>query len=281
MERMRHLFMFSSDMPVADTIGSRRHLETRRKQRLRQPRATVASPVVFLTLLAVAAAGGAEVRAQEFATRATIWDLRLGMDVRSVPALNYQDYACGSNGGPAALPLGSFADFRECRTELSGLYEVQFRYDDEAEFVARAYEAEALIERFEGTRPFGHPAIVSALIDDQGVLRGLRIVTDNRVGDEQRMAAFTFAHAYRARFGEDGWRCEEGEPNEIKRPVGEAFEDSRCIKQTEEATLVVESHFYRRPGQFAIDPVSGRPTSGEFTSSARFEMYERQYGPAE
>lgn len=233
-------------------------------------------------LLALAALTAPSVAAaQNFGERAEIWDLELGMDITTVPRLDYQDYACGTNGGPAALPLASFADFAQCRAEANGLHEVQFRYDDEAEYLARAYEAEALIERFQGTRPFGHPAIVSALIDDEGFMRGLRVVTDNRVSDDRRMAAYTFAHAYRVRFGEEGWECVEQPPDERRRPVGDGFADSRCTKRTDELSLVVEAHFYRRPGQFAIDPVSGRLTSGEFESSARLEIYQLPYAPPE
>lgn len=278
-DRMRRLFMVSSQSPTIENAFLRLSRQTRRKDGYRQVGAKAIAFAVLLGAHALLGVGVTMSVAQDIAPRAEIWDLSLGMDIRSVPRLDYQDYACGSNGGPAGLPLVSFADFRSCRPEPDGLYEVQFRYDDEAEFVARAYEAQALIERFEGTRPFGHPSVISALIDAEGILRGLRVVTDDRVSDDQRMGAFAFSRVYRIRFGEEGFDCIEGEPSETKMPVGNAFADARCIKHTEEMTIVVVSEFYRRPGQFAIDPVSGRLTSGEFTSSARLEMYQRGFGP--
>jgi hypothetical protein len=216
---------------------------------------------------------------QSLADRPDIWDLELGTDITRIPRLSYQDYACGTDGGPPAKQLRSFAEFRECEPEENGLREVQFRYDDELEYIARAYEAQAWIERLEGTKPFGAPSVVSALIDDNGVLQGIRIVTDDRVPDAQRAAAYTYRYQYMNRFGLDGWQCSDSAPDVDRRPVGDAFMDQRCVKQVDDLNLTVEAQYYRRPGQFTIDPVTQRITEGEFVSSARLEIYRAPWWP--
>ena len=216
----------------------------------------------------------------QFDDRPDIWDLELGTDAAAIPRLNDQDYACGTNGGPPATPLNSFADFGRCTPEPDGLREVQFRYDDEQEFVARAYEVAAWIERLSGTRPFGAPSIISALFDPEGVLRGLRIVTDNRVSDEQRAAANTYRYQFKNRYGLDGWECVETPPDQTRQPVGDTFVDERCAKSVDGLNVLVAARYYRRPGERTIDPVNGRVTIGLFESSARLEVYQGPYLPA-
>src|SRR5438874_2336717 len=67
-----------------------------------------------------------------------IWDVQLGAPVGELPEEEFVDPACGTNGGPPGLPIGTFEQFEKCRAEASGLREVWFRYDDEFEFIARA-----------------------------------------------------------------------------------------------------------------------------------------------
>src|SRR5204862_3702459 len=92
----------------------------------------------------------------------------------------FQNFACGSNGGPPRAQLSGWADFARCRAEASGLHEVYFEYDDELEYIARARDLDREITRFAGTTETGFPVIVSALFDDNGILRAIRIVTDSR-----------------------------------------------------------------------------------------------------
>ena len=44
--------------------------------------------------------------AQERPTRVEVWDLKLGSAVEALPH-GFAEYACGSNGGPPGVPLGS------------------------------------------------------------------------------------------------------------------------------------------------------------------------------
>src|SRR5947209_98368 len=50
-----------------------------------------------------------------------IWDVQLGGPVGDLPEEEFVDPACGSNGGPPGLRIGSFEQFERCRAEASGL----------------------------------------------------------------------------------------------------------------------------------------------------------------
>jgi hypothetical protein len=105
-------------------------------------------------------------------TRLEVWDLQLGTQLEALPD-EFVDYACGTNGGPPATPLNGWRDIRRCRPEASGLREIYFRYDDELEYWAKANNLLGQMEQYAGTKTYGFPFTVSALIDDDGVLRGV------------------------------------------------------------------------------------------------------------
>src|SRR6266700_6589056 len=117
--------------------------------------------------------------ADERPTRREVWDIQLGAKLADLPD-DFIDYACGTNGGPPSTPLAGWKDFRRCRPEASGLREVYFRYDDELEYWAKANNLAAQMEQYVGTKTYGFPINVSALIGDDSVVRGIRIVTDPR-----------------------------------------------------------------------------------------------------
>ena len=67
--------------------------------------------------------------------------LSLGMQAATMSTDGFDDFACGSNGGPPRAPLSGWADFRTCRPEPSGLREVYVRFDEQ-----QAYQAKALAD---------------------------------------------------------------------------------------------------------------------------------------
>ena len=108
-------------------------------------------------LIGIAEAFGA---AAERPRRLEIWDLQLGTPVDGFPD-EFIDLACGTNGGPPALPLSGWNEFRRCRAEPSGLREVYFRYDDELEYWAKANDLTAQMEQYSGTKTYGFSIVVS------------------------------------------------------------------------------------------------------------------------
>ena len=207
--------------------------------------------------------------AQDRPRRLEIWDVELGTAVGQLPD-EFVDYACGTNGGPPGRALDRWRDFRLCRMEVSGLREVYFRYDDELEYWARANNLLPQMEQYSGTKTYGFPIIASVLISDEGVVSGIRIVSDPR---EARDEAYLLRNFLTSRFGQDGWDCEDLAPAPGETAVAGIFVKQRCRKLIDaQTTAFLSSHHLRKPGQSRFDPQSGKETKGQFESVVRFEL---------
>src|SRR5215471_9400933 len=161
--------------------------------------------------------------------RATIWDLKIGAPIAAQPpASEFRAFACGSNGGPPRAPLAGWADFKRCPAEPDGLREVYFEYDDELEYIARAHDNDREISRWAGTHEVTFPVITSALFDEAGVLKGIRMVTDARpehrnditeADRKKREEAYTLGAVMASRFNIDAARdCQAMPPGEGETP---------------------------------------------------------------
>ena len=227
--------------------------------------------IAAVLLLALAASAAA----QGLPKRLEVWDLKLGTPAQKLPD-EFVDYACGTNGGPPSLPLAGFAEFRRCRAEASGLREIYFRYDDELEYWAKANNLEDQMEQYAGTKTYGFPVVVSALIDDAGILRGIRIVSDPRDASQNRDEAYLLRNFLNARFGREDWQCRDLPLDQGETPVDGVFVKQDCHKAVDAATTAtLQTRYLRKSGQARIDPHSGRETEGQFESSARFELVQR------
>jgi hypothetical protein len=156
------------------------------------------------------------------------------------------------------------------------LREVYFRYDDELEYWAKANDLIAQMEQYSGTKTYGFPIVVSALIDAEGIVRGIRIVSDPR-GDSatNRDEAYLLRNFLNARLGRESWECEDTPLADGETPVGGIFVKQRCKKQIDERTsATLATRYLRKPGQSQYDPISGRETTGQFESNVRFELVQ-------
>jgi hypothetical protein len=231
-----------------------------------------AGPVAAL-LAAVAAALAAPA---ERPTRLEVWDLQSGTPVEQLPDA-FVDYACGTGGGPPSLPLEGWRDFRRCRAEPNGLREVYFRYDDELEYWARANNLAAQMEQYAGTKTYGFPIVTSALIDESGRLRGIRLVSDPRTDSQNRDEAYLLRNFLTARLGRDGWTCENLPAEEGETAVSGIFVKERCRKQIDgKGTASLMTRHLRKAGQSQFDPRTGRETTGQFESTVRFELVQEK-----
>jgi hypothetical protein len=210
--------------------------------------------------------------ADERPVRREVWDIQLGARIADLPD-DYVDYACGTNGGPPSTPLTGWKDYRRCRPDANGLREVYFRYDDELEYWAKANNLAAQMEQYVGTKTYGFPINVSALIGDDGEVRGIRIVTDPRDPTGDRDEAYLLRNFLNARFGREGWQCEDLAAEAGETPVTGIFIKQHCEKDIEGGArgLLVTRHL-RKPGQSQYDPRSGKETTNQFESNVRFEL---------
>jgi hypothetical protein len=216
----------------------------------------------------------------------TIWDLKLGEPITAQPAPSeFRGFACGSNGGAPRAPLGGWSDFRRCPPEPSGLHEVYFEYDDELEYIARARDDDLLISRFAGTHELNFSVVTSALFNDAGVLKGIRLATDarpehrNDITEADRRAreeSYVFGGIMAARFNIEPARdCISQPPANGESPVGSLFIKRSCELKDEAAgrRILVRVNLYRKPGQSAYNPqLPTQLTQGQFESFASLEI---------
>jgi hypothetical protein len=220
--------------------------------------------------------------------RASIWDLKIGAPVAAQPAAaEFRGFACGSNGGPPRAPLTSWNDFRRCPAEADGLHEVYFEYDDENEYIARAHDNDLEISRWAGTAEVKFSVIASALFDEAGILKGIRLVTDPRPDHRNdvteadrrtREESYVFGGIMAGRFKMEASRdCKSLPPAEGETAVGSLFIKQSCeLKDTAAGRrIVVRANLFRKPGQSAFNPqMPTQLTQGQFESSARVEVYQ-------
>lgn len=217
--------------------------------------------------------------------RLTIWDLPLGAGLDHMPPVNeFKGYACGSNGGPPLRALPGWADFKQCTPETSGLYEVYFEYDDEDEFIARAYE-DITLARDIGTVDKSFPIVVSAVFDANGILAGIRLVTDPRLEqrednewanlrarNEHHLLAAYLSGSMHISMKTD---CTKLPLSETESTVGGVGIKTDCEHIDADAgrRYVLQQRFFRKKGQAGRDPATGALTSGQYESSTRAEIY--------
>lgn len=217
--------------------------------------------------------------------RMTVWDFKLGTNVADMPAwIEFRGYACGSNGGPPLFQIKGWQDYARCRPDERGFYEVYFEYDDEEEYVARALE-DARIGRVVGTSDNSFPLMVSALFDAGGVLRGLRLITDPRQDfradnfyatlkprDQHHLYGPFLSARFNMALAQDCVRLPLG-PGE--NPVGDQYTKLDCerVDPGRGVRYVLQTRFYRKPGQLDRDPVTGRLTEGQYEAQTRAEIW--------
>jgi hypothetical protein len=238
----------------------------------RHPLAPRFSLTTVAAALALNLAGGLANPASAQQPLPRIWDLQLPTRISDLPEEEFVDPACGTNGGPPGLVIGTFERFERCRPEASGLREISFRYDDELEFIARAARDPDAIARNNAMLVLGEPVTLSLLIDRSGLVQGYRIFTDPRAEEDVRMQADSVAIAFKARFGTQGWTCSDLPAAEGETPILGTFVKERCEKLMEGEAITVESRHYYKPGQAMLDPNTGLPMANQFESSARLQV---------
>src|SRR5882672_9687391 len=202
-----------------------------------------------------------------------VWDVAFGTPIKALPLDQFVDTACGTNGGPPARVLTSFAEFAQCgRERTTGLHEVWFRYDDEMEYVARARRSDIMIRQHQANSLAGQPITTSLLIDDAGLVQGYRIVNDPRADAQTRIAAYGLADLFKG-MAWAGLECTDLPPAEGERPIDDLLVKETCKSKSGDLVTRVEARRYYKPGQFAIDPNENRLTENQFESSARLEVY--------
>jgi hypothetical protein len=222
---------------------------------------------VILSIASVLALAPQPVLAQS-TTR--IFDIELGIPVGELPSDEWVNPACGTNGGPPSIELETFEDYRRCPVEAeTGLREIWFIYDNEWEYIARAYRDPVEIARFSANVFYGQPIITSLMIDDDGLVQGYRVITDPKAPDDVRLEAYNLLGIFRTMYSGAPWQCENLPPGERESPVDGVFVKSRCVMASERQFVRIEAHLLRKPGQdYYLNPLQGY-----FEAFTRLEVY--------
>jgi hypothetical protein len=159
-------------------------------------------------------------------------DIRLGAQVKDLPDAGYANFSCAAD---PQKTLTAWSGWRDCPADASGFHAIKFGYDPET--------------NREGTIVAGHPALLTLLVDDAGVVSGLRIETDPKARLYVRKKAFLFGLQVKSRYGLDGWSCTEAQPEAGEQPVGGVLLRERCVKNTHDRSIVIERNLFRKPDQ--------------------------------
>jgi hypothetical protein len=224
-----------------------------------------------LSILGLGFSADASLGGEDIIPVLSIWDVDLGQPVSQVPDAAVAEIACGTAGGPPGQALASFTDFLSCKPEPSGLYEVQFIYDDEQDYIARALEVEYRFLQG-GTSVYAHPVIVSLLVDPEGIVQGRRIVTDD----------FTLINNFKAQYGAWSLDCAQIPMQEGELPVGSEFVHELCTGQSPDGgtRIAIEASYLRKRGQIAINRETQQVNVGYFESRTHYEEVLSPYAPA-
>ena len=203
-------------------------------------------------------------------TAAHIWDVALGTPVGDLPP-EFMITACGSNGGPPTLPLMGFEQFALCPVEPeTGLREVWFSFDDEAELYLHAIRARPeIIEGNRANTVFLQLVIYSLLIDDQGLVQGHRIISDPRETPESREDADISLSLKVVAYGATGWTCTNLPLAEGERPIGDDFKKELCERTADGRHITILGYRFLKPGQIAGRGGAPRPASSPWACGSK------------
>jgi hypothetical protein len=205
-----------------------------------QAQRSIATLVAILSLLvtavlttpATAQGSGGKVSGGKDTDGNDLRDIHLGMTAADLTDAGYVDLACAID---PQKTLTAWAGWRDCPADPSGFHAIKFGYDPATSR--------------EGTIVAGHPAVLTLLVDDAGIVSGLRIETDPKARLYIRKKAFLFGIQAKSRYGFDGWSCTEAQPDAGEQPVGGVFVRERCTKTIHNRSIVVERNLFRKPEQ--------------------------------
>jgi hypothetical protein len=210
-------------------------------------------------------------------SRTRVWDIAFGTSVANLPFNEFVDPACGTNGGPPSLPLDSLLEFARCPVEpATGLREVWFIYDDEWEYIARAYRDPLEIGRYSANTLFRQPIMTSLMIDAAGLVQGFRVITDTRAPIEVRLLAHDLYPILKGMFNDAPWMCVDLPPGDREAPHEGLFIKANCEQVAPLRYMKAEGRHMHKPGQDVREAVRLMDNAlGAFESSARLEVYSR------
>ena len=165
-------------------------------------------------------------------------DIKIGGKVADLPAEGYVDFSCptDANARPSANNKpADWSAWRDCPAGSDGLHALRFGFDPATSR--------------DGTIVAGHPVVLTALVDKDGIVAGLKIDTDPKTRLYLRKKAFLFGPQVKARYGSDGWACTQADLAAGEESVGGVHVKEKCTKTTQGRALTIERSLFRKAGQ--------------------------------
>ncbi len=238
--------------------------------------------LIAAALAASALAQAAMAQEDQSSMVSDIRGLTLGLSATDMPG-GFVNFACGSNGGLPLRPLDDWEDYQLCPADERGLHEVAVEYDAVGAHLADMFvewladeeeEGENLwLDKYVGTKIAGHPVVLSVLFDDNGIVQGLRAVTDSRARLDQRRRSPMLGFVVRNHHDPRNWTCETLPLEAGQHPIGNGYVKERCeTVYRNRSRMVMSRNFYRKAGQTGRNTL-GEFVDGEWESSTRWEVW--------
>ena len=206
----------------------------------------------------------------------TIWDVKIGSPISNLSDTSVSDIACGTNGGPMSLVISSFEKFSKCRSEDSGLFEIAFTYDDEEQYIAKALNIQTN-SMTEVTTVLAHRVIPSILVSSDGIIKGIRIMTDSRVPARDRARAITLGRTFENKY--KGWNlnCSDSPLSDDELQISSHHIKKTCTGESNKLNLKLrlDIRYLRKKGQTGINKNTQKINRGYFESYTRLEIIDR------
>ena len=142
----------------------------------------------------------------------------------------YKDFRCVS---PKGKTLAGFADFRACDAGPDGIRMLHVEENEPGE---------------DDTLVAGHPVDLTLGFGDDGKLKRIVIDTKSKGPMYLRKKAFLLGMQAKARYGDDGWNCEERPLSADEEPLGPSSVNEHCVKTAGDRRITVERSLYRKVG---------------------------------
>ena len=210
--------------------------------------ALLTGAAVLLGITGASAENGGDVR-----------EFRIGQDVHSLSTDDYYAFACAADGARTDLKLASWVDFAACPRNAQGLHEVRFDYKRPDQ------EVTAYSRKWLGTKIAGHRVWLSLLIDEAGVIAGIKYRTDPTASEFFKKKAYLLGQRVKRQYGDMPWQCQKVAGADKLSPVGGVYINEECRQELTDRTIFMTTKLYREPDQDLED----------FVNETRVAIYQK------
>lgn len=185
-------------------------------------------------ILLFALGAGVTAAAAAAAVPATHSDLHggvnVGMKAADLPNGDYKDLVCAF---PKGKTIAAFGEFAACDADAQGLREIAVSIDE---------------PRAETSLVAGHPVDLMLGFNEKGLLARIDIATKSKGPMFLRKKAYLLGLQAKARYGDDGWACENTPLAADEEALGPTSVKEHCTKTIGERRVTVDRGLFRKTG---------------------------------